>query len=184
MHWPGWCSTSCCGSPLLHCSTKGWGPVCGGPEGPCKLHNDSPSLERPRSSSELVEMSLYSFPFYFVPLARCWIDTAVSVGAEHRSLSQSACPQGDGEGEESDMLRAAEPLSYWKCWDRQEMHWSVSDTLQSTTWCVRWIITFWQSFRVSTSFSLVGTLVMIVMSLWRTQSLSSASPVGCTLLPF
>lgn len=64
------------------------------------------------------------------------------------------------------------------------MHWSVSDTLQSTTWCVRWIITFWQSFRVSTSFSLVGTLVVIVMSLWRGPSLCCGSPIGCTLLPF
>lgn len=56
------------------------------------------------------------------------------------------------------------------------MHWSVSDTLQSTTWCVRWIITFWQSFRVSTSFSLVGTLVVIVMSLWGHKAFRVAAP--------
>lgn len=34
------------------------------------------------------------FRSYLVPLARCWIDTPVSVGAEHRSLPQSARPQG------------------------------------------------------------------------------------------
>lgn len=100
MHWSGCCSTysTLLWLTLLHCSTKRWEPVCGGPKGPRKHRNDSPSQERPRSSSELVEMSLYSFPFYFVPLARCWIDTAVSVGAEHRSLSQSAHPRGDERG--------------------------------------------------------------------------------------
>lgn len=42
------------------------------------------------------DVTLFS-PRYFVPLARCWIDTPVSVGAEHRSLPQSARPRGGKE---------------------------------------------------------------------------------------
>lgn len=110
---------------LLHCSTKGQDQSVVVPRVPASdkmihLHKGSHKFFRVSR-----DVTLF-VPFYHVPLARCWIDTPVSVGAEHRSLPQSACPQGGKEKEKRAIcLEQHSPSCTKKCWDREGMRWSV-----------------------------------------------------------